>query len=219
MKTRSNTLTWIAIIIFSSVVIFDIAYGDDHRNYDDDDGDDGDITNVLTGGDNTANTVATNSISGGRSFGLGLGDVDINDCLYSWSFIVQGVGLNKWCASERMDVMGLHDSAALMRCTIRKVNKLYKTKEQCIKAQTVVKTFPVKRPEPTVDTDEDDDDRYEALYARMAAYEDQYTQRVERAEKVAQRASATAIRAEQRSVSQYGITEEQRQALAEVFKQ
>jgi len=217
----ATLLLMLAIALFATVMVFDIAYGDDDHKHHDDDGDTV-VENVLTGGDHTA----TNSISGGRSFGLGLGDVDINDCLYSWSFIVQGVRLNKWCASERMDVMGLHDSAAIMRCTIRSVKKLYKNKDQCIKAQTMTEVLHVEPPAVEVKDDDEDDDRYEALYARISAMEAERVQdkaeskkAVETANMTAQRANAIAVRAEQRSVSQYGITEEQRQELAEVFKQ
>jgi len=185
LKKRSNTLLWLAIGLFSSVVIFDITYGS---------GTDVEVETTVIGGDNSASNMATNSIVGSRSYGLGLGDVDINDCLYSWSFIVQGVGLNKWCASERMDVMGLHDSAAKMRCTIRQVKKLYKNKEQCIQSQTVTQVLHVERPEPTTDTDEDDDDRYEALYARITGLEAKRVQDKAKAEKAAKRANAMAQR-------------------------
>ncbi len=190
MSKPKNLLLTLAIVLYVNAVVVEFDYSDDHKYRDDDD-----VTNVLTGGDNS--NVATNSISGGRSYGLGLGDVDINDCLYSWSFIVQGVRLNKWCASERMDAMGLHDSAALMRCTIRSVNKLYKNKDQCIQSQTVTQVLHVERPEETTDTDEDDDERYEALYARITGLEAERVQDKATAEKVAKRANAMAQRTAQ----------------------
>jgi len=199
-EPKRISLILILLIVAMLIMLFAPVYADDgHGHHHDDDGD-VTIDNMLTGGDNTASNSA--SISGGRSYGLGLGDVDINDCLYSWSFIVQGVGLNKWCASERMDAMGLHDSAAQMRCNIRQVKKLYKNREQCIQSQTITEVLQVEPAKESVDTDEDDD-RYEAVYARLMDLEAQRTtdadsaqKAVARVQRAADEASARAQRAE-----------------------
>jgi len=197
----------LAVAIFAVAVVFEIAYGS---------GDDIEIENELISGEN----IATNA--GSRSYGVSqaLGDVDINDCLAStqWGipviFAKQGVEENPWCMANSLDAMGAYEAAAKVRCTTETIRAIYPDPSECEKA---VK-FQKKPPEKPKKVDRDDED-YERMYARITDLEAKRVQDKARAEKAARRANAEAVRAEQRAVSQYGITDEQRQELAEVFKQ
>ena len=66
----------------------------------------------------------------------GLGDVDINDCLSSYQIFIfyQGVRVNPLCLADKLDVLGRHHEAAQMRCSMRRVRKVYGTVEDCIDA-------------------------------------------------------------------------------------
>ncbi len=155
-------------------------------------------TATLSGGDNTATNSAV--ISGSRSYGFAhsLGDVDINQCLAStqWGTILvskQKVVLNLWCAGEVFDAKGLPQMAAIMRCDIPEIKRHFTTPAECIAANTAV--FHVE-PLVTESRDDEEDERIEALYARMAAHEDMEARQVSAAEKAADRAIAAAKRAD-----------------------
>ena len=159
-------------------------------------------------------TIVGETMVGGNStrayaFSHGMGDVDIADCLASTQFgtilfSTQGVKLNRWCAAEIYDAKGLYEMAAKMRCDIKEVSLHFDTEKECIEANTVEAPAPVI-PVESNDCDDDCEDNPEvvALQERVAALEaqrqEEHTRRIE-------------VPANQ------GITDEQRQALAEVFK-
>ena len=161
-------------------------------------------------------TIVGETVVGGnstRAFSHGLGDVDIADCLAStqWGtilFSAQGVKLNRWCAAEIYDAKGLYDMAARMRCDIKEVAQHFTSQSGCIKANTV------QVPEPIVPNDHNDcDDECEdnleqvvALKERVAALEQQRQKDRERTRRI------------EVKQAEPGITDEQREALAEVFR-
>ena len=193
-KPKPNLLLMLAIALFATAVVFEIAYGDNHKYRDDD----GDVTidNVLTGGDNS--NVATNSMSGGRSYGAShsLGDVDLNQCMGStqWGSIIisrQKLVLNKWCAGESYDAKRMFKMAALLRCDIPEISKHFIDKAECVKENTA--TLHVEPPDEPKRADRDDE-YYDRLYARIADLEAKAVQDKATAEKAAKSANAMAQR-------------------------
>jgi len=189
VKKKPNLLLMVAIAIFMVVVVFKIAEssGPDVEV-------ETTVDTVLTGGDNIA------SIAGSRSYGVSqsLGDVDINDCLAStqWGipviFAKQTVQENPWCMANSLDARGAHAAAAKVRCTTETIKAIYPDPKECEKAVM----FQMKHIEKPAKVDRDDD-RYEALYARMAAYEEQISKAEDNTRKVTQRANAAAVVAKQ----------------------
>ena len=158
---------------------------------------------VLTGGDNTANNVA--SIEGSKAYGFShsLGDVDINQCLASkqWGTILisnQKLVLNKWCVAESYDARGLYEMAARVRCDIPEIAKHFDTTKECRKANTVTVPEPPPPP-PAASHDEDEEDAHDALLARLEAIEsarDNEAQRARSAAREAQKAAQETRQAE-----------------------
>ena len=113
---------------------------------------------------NTSDALATNdnvqsvTNEGDRfdSLGIGLahslGGAAIDDCLATTAganilFSRQGTKLNKWCAAERYDRMGLPDMAARMRCQIPVIRDEFMVAEKfaksaCIEANTIQPEVP-----------------------------------------------------------------------------
>jgi hypothetical protein len=128
-----------------------------------------------------AGDVAVNSDSKSFAFAHGLGDVDINQCLAStqWGTILvskQKVVLNKWCAAESYDARGLHTMAALIRCDIPEISKLFNDKEKCIRANTYSPppepvTVIVPAAEPDVEQLAQVEEEHESLEQRLARLE------------------------------------------------
>ncbi len=203
---RFNLWWLLAVAIGLSIIVFDITYADDGHghNHHDDGGDvivdvvGGDLTGGnLTGGDNVA------SISGGRSYGVSqsLGDVDINDCLAStqWGipviFAKQKVEENPWCQSIYLDVIGAHEAAAKVRCTTDTLKAVYPIENECIVA-VVARPSVVVVPVTSDESESDEDDRVDVLYALFSDLEAQRNEDKAEAEKAAQRANARAQRAQ-----------------------
>jgi len=192
VKKRSNTLLWLAIALFSSVVIFDIAYGS---------GTDVEVETTVIGGDQIGGDNSNiASISGSRSYGVSqaLGDVDINDCLAStqWGipviFAKQTVQENPWCMANSLDAMGAHEAAAKVRCTTKTIKAIYPDPVECEKAVM----FHVEPPDEPKSVDRDDEN-YKRLYARITGLEAERVQDKAKAEKAAKRVNAMAQIAQQ----------------------
>lgn len=176
----------------------------------------GQVTKVETGDTIVGETIVGNTTVGGNStrayaFSHGLGDVDIADCLASKQFGTilfssQNVMLNKWCAAEIYDAKGLYEMAAMMRCDIKEVAKHFATPEQCIKANTVTIPAPPPVHNDCRDDCEDSLEQVVSLAERVDALEKKRQQDYERTRRIEVRSRES------------GITDEQRQALAEVFE-
>lgn len=102
---------------------------------------------LLTSGDNISSN--STSIAGSRSYGVGLGsiDVDINQCLGSEStgiLVVQWQRLkeNPWCMADTLDARGLHEAAARARCSIKTYLALFQSKDECLSFSKVVIPVP-----------------------------------------------------------------------------
>ena len=176
--------------------------------------------NNQTAGNVDASSEAIFGGNKSRAYSFGGGDVDINECLYSWSFLVQGVKLNRWCAAEKMDAIGLHEGAAKMRCTINPVRKLYDSEALCIKGQTATKEVHVEPPPPIIDRDDEDHDdaAHDALEARLAAVEAQARQDAKNAQRAAHAARQAAEMAEQAERERKQYAQQALEALEEYQK-
>lgn len=180
------------------------------------------ITGDLTGGDNISDNVA--SISGSRSYGVGLGsiDVDIAQCLGSEStgiIVVQWQRLkeNPWCMADTLDAKGLHEAAAKVRCSIKAYSGLFLDNQECMTLSTMSpKEGHVERPTAMPESTEDDDEHdreIEALYARLSDLEAETVEAREAAERAARRPQT-----QRQVVQQPYLSEQQRIALKEVVK-
>lgn len=211
---RVSVWVLLALAFFAAVVVFDIAYGQHEcqGGHNCNDGGEVIIDNVLTS-DNAAEAI----IGGSRGYAVSGSDMEIGDCLATHSIafgVWQGTHTNPYCEALRMDAAGQHKAAAEMRCSTHKYKRTYGKGQKCIDAVIVTPTVIVPQTPK-------DDARIAALYARISEMEAQRAADTVKAEKAAQKANAAVVRAEQRPtvVNQYGMTEEQRQDLAKVFKQ
>jgi len=136
---------------------------------------------------NDQNLQTTGDVSTGSknlAIGLGMGDVDIADCMYTKSTPVYQWGtINKWCAADAYDRKGQHDNAARMRCSIRLVKNMYKSNAHCIVMNTleVVPDPPPIVIQP-VDPDDDDDHRYDEQIEKLTEQLVQYGQQQQQVE-------------------------------------
>lgn len=157
------------------------------------------IDSVLTGGDN----ISENSIGGSRSYGVGMGsiDVDIAQCLGSEStgiIIVQWQRLkeNPWCMADTLDARGLHEAAARARCSVKAYLTLFESKDECLSlSKAEPQVFHVEPPEVSKDDEDYHEEEIEGLYARLSALEANRMAEAEKAQKAANRANAAAQRA------------------------
>lgn len=191
IKPKPNLLLMVAIAIFGTAVVFDIAYGQDHgcqggHNCNDS----GEVTNVLTGGDNAA------SIAGSRAYGFGGSDVDINDGYRSYSYLfglIQETKSNPLELGRQLMAEGNYEGAAILRCQPWGIHRSFGSKDKCIavlsRPPTAIAPVIVKEP------DKDEDERLDALRADLESFKDQIAQAKEGTRKArieAQKASAVA---------------------------
>jgi len=145
-----------------------------------------------------------------------MGDVDISQCLGStqWAtplFSKQKLVLNWPCMAEFYLRNQQWSKAAMAICNTAVV-KEYPSEQACEDDHDFGPVV-VEAPAIIYESDDEDDERYDDLYARMEAYEDRMTKAVDDARNARREAQSKP------AVSQYGMTAEQRQELAEVFKQ
>lgn len=145
----------------------------------------------------TAGDVTTGSKN--LAIGLGMGDVDIADCMYTKSTpLYQWGTINKWCAADAYDRKGQHDNAARMRCSIRVVRGMYESGAHCIILNTVQPATVVIEEAVVIvehyDDDDDDaerrdhelrDEQIEELAEQLMQYGEQQ-QQVERRQQIQQ---------------------------------
>jgi hypothetical protein len=198
--TREGKITVINYFLFGLILVLIMSpvWADDHECQGGHNCNDG---SVLTGGDNTASNAA--SIAGSRSYGLGGGDMDIDDGYRSFSYLfglVQDTKSNPLELARQLMAEGNYEAAAKLRCKPWGISRALGGKDACITALSV--PVPARQPPiPPADTsnDEDEDDHIDelnALRGRLMVIESQRTQEAARAEKAAVRANAAAQRAE-----------------------
>lgn len=220
---RVNLLWLFVIALFASVVIFDIAYGDEGHGHNHDNGD---VIVDVVGGDLTGGDLigGDNSIAGSRSYILSssMGDVDINQCVISKqkSLIVigwQNYDYNLWCMGESYDAKGLLYMAALMRCDIKEIRAHFTTDAACVEKNT---TMVRVEPQPVMNVpDDDEEDHIEVLYALFSDLEAQRNEDVAKAKKAAQRANAAAHRANQAEIDRKAYAQQTLEAYREVINE
>ena len=115
-------------------------------------------------------------------FGLGGGDMDINDCLATHSLLFgiwQGTHVNAMCEAVRMDNRGDYQAAAEMRCSTKKYKKVYGKGQACVDAVIYV---PPNEPDQAAPTDEPIDYVVQQKYDdRIAALEELFNEQEARA--------------------------------------
>ncbi len=162
-----------------------------------------------------ASSTAVDVTSRDRSYGLSLGDVDINDCYRSYQVLAvwQGSQKNRWCMADSLDAKGMHEAAAKVRCSLDGYRKLFGSHDECLALSTMppMPTEPVVAAEPTVSEDDDDFQReQEEELAMLRADLEAKIQNLEHAQR-------TSPRVERRIIEQQPyLSDEQRSALREL---
>lgn len=85
---------------------------------------------VSWGGDKIIQSTGdvSTKVGGTDAWGFGSTGVDIDDCVSSYSVLFglwQDVRLNPSCIADKLDELGRHKEAAEMRCSIRRVRRVY----------------------------------------------------------------------------------------------
>ena len=152
--------------------------------------------------------VSTQAInSGSKSYGFGSTDVDINDCLSSYSLLFglwQNVRVNPLCVADKLNQAGKYDAAAVMYCSVRRVKKVYG--KDCIEKvkHDESDTTPLVYAAPAVEDTQYYEDEYKALRESQA----QLAAEVAKARKDAQRARVEAQRAYERPIMQTDLQQQ-----------
>lgn len=206
---RIRIISIAIVLILAAAVFFNEAYG----------------TEVIQSNDMNAQTAGDLAISGSRSYGLSsaLGDVDIGDCLASKQISILIIWQNQWvvenplCVARELDSIGAHNAAAKVRCQTVTIKAVYPIESECLVAvmarqREVIVPMPVRE-------DDDEDDRMEALYARIAAHEDREAKQVSAAEKAADRAIAAAQRANQAEIDRKEDAQQTLEAYKEAMRE
>lgn len=184
----------------------DDGHGHNHH------GDGGDVS-VDTIVSSDSSSVLNNSVGGNtsRSYGLGMGDVDIAQCYRSYQVLIwQDSRANYWCMANDLDARGLHEAAARTRCSIKGYRNLFDTRQDCILASTASPLVTVPVPEPTVDEDHLDEEEYHE--EQQMLYED-LRAKIENLEGSLQNRPP---RVTERVVEQRGLSAEQKAKLREI---
>ena len=106
---------------------------------------DSDSDETIIGGDIT-NDIKVDGMSKTvfESFAHAFGDVEIDDCIYTVQYFVfyQGARINPLCVADKLDLIGKHEEAAKMRCSIKRYRKPYGSKHQCTRVTMFVPPEP-----------------------------------------------------------------------------
>ncbi len=220
-EPKRNSAWWLLFLaVILSAVFFGKAYSQHECQGGHNCNDGGEIDNILTGGDNTA------SISGGRSYGVGGADYDIGQCMYHVGGLTVAVGLrNKFCEGMDMIRSGMVDAGILHICKQTKIGRNYDNLKDCQDGLAIVYIDLPKKDtqddlsisEPT--QDDEDDNRYDALYSRMASYEEHITKAEDNTKKAAQRADAVAVRARQEKQREQRTAQQDLEAYREIISE
>lgn len=176
-----------------------------------------DVSTVLTAGDNISEN--STSISGSRSYGVGLGsiDVDIAQCLGSEStgiVVIQWQRLkeNPWCMADTLDAKGLHEAAAKVRCSIDFYRQIFADNQECI-ALSTASTQEIHGEQSATEDDDEHDREIDALYAALTDLEEKLVNDTN-----ALRESHRRPQVQRQVVQQPYLTDEQKRALREAVK-
>lgn len=131
------------IVIFLMMVLAGFAHADD----DDDRGGSNVDANANANASASASSIGGDSISTNtfnsstRAFSISGSDMEINDCLATYSYVfgvIQDTKTNPLCVADRLDTLGKHTEAAQMRCSVRRIRRVYGNNEECVDALEVV---------------------------------------------------------------------------------
>lgn len=113
--------------------------------------------------------ISSNGSDKSYILGLGSSDMEIGDCLATYSFLFgiwQNVKVNPLCEADKMDAQGNHRGAAEMRCSTHKYKKVYG--KDCIDAVIYIPN----NPEPQLSDEQTEYVAKEEYEDRIAALEE-----------------------------------------------
>jgi len=216
-EPRRTSLIFILLIAAMLIMLFAPVYADSHKcqgGHNCNEG--GDVIVDLVGGDNTA------VISGGRSYGVAGSDYDIGQCMYHAGGLTIAIGFrNKFCEGMDMIRSGMVAAGVLHICKQTKIGRNYDTLKDCKNGLAIVYVETSKKDtqgdlnisKPT--QDDEDDDRYEAVYARLMDLEAQRTIDVANTKKAVQRANAAVEKANKAESAQRAYAQQALEELKE----
>ena len=196
MKTNPFRMVSLLLVALLIVMLMAPSWADDEcRGHSCNDGGDT-IVGVDT---STGDTI----VGGGDSLGVGfgMGDVDLSNAYGSKSTpVFQWLKELPWGMANDLDAMGAHAAAARVRCQTKTLKKAYPDRKECERAVMFVAPLPpiIVSEEPK--KEDEDDSRYEDLYAMVAQLEQQRQQDTANANAAARRANTAARDAEQAEV-------------------
>ena len=123
-----------------------------------------------------------------RAYALSGGDMDINDCLATESYLFglyQRTKPNYLCMADKAQARGELERAAEFRCIYWGVRRSQGGKEECIKRLTydnpIIEAVEVSRSPMLEDDDEDEREYHESLEEQIARLEEHLEQQIEQA--------------------------------------
>jgi hypothetical protein len=214
-KYRGIPLAWLILVAVVIVALINVTWasGDCKGHSCNDHG--GVVTLDSSLEANTSLDIVGGSVtnkSSGLSLANALGDVDIGDCIVSkqkgnviWSW--QNYDYNADCLATKLDQSGKHAEAAALRCQAIPLLAAisWPGGQDCEAAMTLRTPAPPAPPPPTDEDEDEDAARYEAMKADILAD--------------LKKAAPPPPPPPPPVVNQVGLTDQQRQELAEVFKQ
>ena len=159
-----------ALYLFVSIVLMIVAY-----NTVDASGDK--ITQS-----NDMNNQTTGDVVGGKTLALGLSgaDMDIRDCLATYSYLfglVQRTRPNKLCVADQLQAVGKVYEAAQLRCSYFSIRRIYGGREECVSALIHENYVPiVEAPVVIYESDDEDDMEYELVQMELQHLKEQIQQ-------------------------------------------
>jgi hypothetical protein len=219
---RAFRLVVIGFVAFLVVVLALPAYASgDCKGQSCNNGGGGDLTTTvdvdtpinMQSSSNMSSSTSVNDSS--RAFGIGMGDVDINDCYRSWSMIgYQDSKPNLLCLARELMAEGKYAEAAELRCAPRAVRKALGGKEECIRKLSQLPVAEARsEPAPQRRNEEDEDRLRETVAEQQELYEELMA-------KIRHLESKPAPRpvVQREVIERNGLTAEQKAQLREVVK-
>ncbi len=126
------------IVIMALVALLCVVASPIFANGNKDAGDIDVSTNVTTDVAASASVTGDTALSTStKAYSVSGSDMEIADCMATHAILFglwQGTHINKLCLAAQLDNLGEHEEAAMMRCSMRKVRKVYGDTEDCVAA-------------------------------------------------------------------------------------
>lgn len=118
----------------------------------------------------------------GSTLALGLsgGDMDIRDCLATYSYLfglVQRTRPNKLCVADQLQAVGKVLEAAQLRCSYFSIRRIYGGRDECVAVLVHENYVPlVETPVVIYESDDEDDLEYELVQLELQHLKEQIQQ-------------------------------------------